>query len=65
MAETSNGLTFYHRPRTFYQVLAGLFITFGGFIFGVVITNAVIADFIKVEADSEPLCLPLPTPIPS
>lgn len=58
IAETPNGHSL-TKPRRYIQLIAGLFLAIGSFLFGVVTTNAVIFDFVKVQTDPAPLCVPL------
>lgn len=59
MAETSDGYSLI-KPRKMILLGAGLFLVFGSFLFGVVLSNAIIYDFIYPPIPEEPLCLPLP-----
>ncbi|CAL8097256.1 unnamed protein product [Orchesella dallaii] len=59
MSETPNGeMNRLTKPRTSFQFLAALFLAVGSFLFGVVLTNAIVYDFIYVKPEPMPLCIP-------
>lgn len=59
MSETANGYSLI-KPRKLIQLFGALYLVVGAFLFGVVISDAIIYDFITPKVVEEPLCLPLP-----
>lgn len=59
IAEFPDGFT-QREPKKSLQFIGSVFIIVGGFLFGVVITNAILYNFLKVHTDPAPLCYPLP-----
>lgn len=55
VAEFPDGFTG-REPRKWLQFIGCVFIATGGFLFGVVTTNAVIYNFFKEHADLAPVC---------